>query len=84
METQQQISVVTQKQQVLLAQAEHARLVRQLRADRPSALAHGYAAARMALRGRRRELELQAPIPIRTGLESQTAVPHEQDGPIAA
>ena len=83
METQQQIAVVTQRQQVLLAQAEHARLVRRLRADRTSALAHGYAAARRVLRGRRRELELQEPIPIRAGLE-QAGVSGEKDGPIAA
>jgi hypothetical protein len=83
METQQQIAVVTQRQQVLLAQAEHARLVRQLRADHTSALTRGYAAARRALRGRRQELELQEPIPIRPGLEP-AGVSREKDGPIAA
>jgi hypothetical protein len=82
MDIQQQIALVGQRQQELLAQAEQARLVRQLRADRARAFAHGFAAARRAIRRRRQEPDLQGPIPIRAALE--TAVSRESEGPIAA
>lgn len=83
MDIQHQIAVVEQRRAELLTQAEHARLVRQLPAGRPGALARGYAAAGRALRGRRHEVELQQPIPIRAGPETST-VPRENEGPLAA
>ncbi len=84
MDLQQQIALVEQKQQQLLTQAEQARLVRQLGAGRTSLFAQGYAAALRAIRGRKRELELQEPIPIRPALESDPGASGERDGPIAA
>jgi hypothetical protein len=82
MDIQQQIAGVEQKQRELLTQAEHARVVRQLRADRTGVLAYGYAAALKAIRRRRHEPELQEPIRIRS--LKKTQVSREQDGPIAA
>ena len=84
MDLQQQISMVKQKEQQLLTQAEHARLVRQLRGTRTSLFAKSYAAALKAIRGRKRELELQKPIPIRPTGELDPTVMSERDGPIAA
>jgi hypothetical protein len=84
MDLQHQIAVVEQKQQQLLTQAEQARLVRQLGAGRAGLFAQGYAAALRTLRGRKQELELQEPIPIRATLESDPGVSGERDGPIAA
>lgn len=84
MDLQQQISVVEQKQQQLLTQAEQARLVRQLGAGRTSLFAQGYAAALRTIRGRKRKLELQEPIPICPTLESDRPLSGERDGPIAA
>jgi hypothetical protein len=81
MDLQQQIAAVRQKEHELLTQAEHARLVRQLRGNRTSALAHGYAEARRAIRHRSRELS--EPIPIRPNVESGPAVTGEE-GPMAA
>jgi hypothetical protein len=81
MDLQQQIAMVKQREQELLTQAEHARLVRQLRPNRTSVLAHGYAAARKAIRHRSRELS--GPIPIRPDIESGPAVTGEE-GPMAA
>jgi hypothetical protein len=82
MDLQQQIAMVEQKQQQLLTQAEQARLVRQLGAERSSLFAQGYAAALRTIRGRKRELE--EPIPIRPTLESDPPLSGERDGPIAA
>jgi hypothetical protein len=80
MDLQQQMAMVKQREQELFTQAEHARLVRQLRPNR-SVLAHGYAAARKAIRHRSRELS--GPIPIRPDIESDPAVTGEE-GPMAA
>jgi hypothetical protein len=82
MDLQQQISVVEQKRQRLLTQAEQARLVRQLGAERTSLFAQGYAAALRVIRGRNQELE--EPIPIRPALESDPGVSGDREGPIAA
>lgn len=84
MDLQQQIAVVEQKQQQLLTQAEQARLVRQLGVERTGLFAQGYAAALRTIRGRKRERELQEPVPIRPTLESGPPVSGERDGPIAA
>jgi hypothetical protein len=84
MDLQQQIAMVEQKQQQLLTQAEQARLVRQLGAERTSLFGKGYAAALRAIRGKRRQLDLQEPIPIRPTLESDPPLSDKRDGPIAA
>jgi hypothetical protein len=82
MDLQQQMAVVEQKQQELLAQAEQARLVRQLGAERTSLFAQRYAAALRAIRGTKQEL--REPIPIRPTLESDPPLSDKRDGPIAA
>lgn len=84
MDFQQQIAMVEQKQRQLLTQAEQARLVRQLGVERTSLFAQGFAATLRAVRGRKQELELQEPIPIRPTLESDPPLSDERDGPIAA
>jgi hypothetical protein len=84
MDLQHQIAIVEQKQQQLLTQAEQARLVRQLGAERTSLFAQGYAAALRAIRGSKQDLELQEPTPIRPTLQSDPPLSGERDGPIAA